>query len=270
MAGDWIKMRVNLVTHPKVLAMADVLLNDGDYLDWSALSFAVAGYPPCDEQDIKRERYSALRITRYVCVTSLLRFWGYANEHAKGEFIDFLTIDSIDEIAGVAGFGRALVATGWAVESGNGILLPGFTEHNTSAEVRKTGAAERQKAYRERLKQKTEPAQENRDVTRDVTSQPREEKRREDTNTAPEGFESFWKTWPAGDRKQAKGKCLEAWKKARIESVAASVLAHVEKLKSSASWTKNGGEFIPAPLVYLNKRSWEGAEDAPAFQERFV
>ncbi len=89
-------------------------------------------------------------------------------------------------------------------------------------------------------------------------------------NTTPVGFESFWKTWPAGDRKQAKGKCLEAWKKARIESVAASVLDHVEKLKSSASWTKNGGEFIPAPLVYLNKRSWEGAEDAPAFQERFV
>lgn len=264
MAGDWIKMRVNLVTHPKVLAMADVLLNDGDYLDWSALSFAVAGYPPCDEHDIKRERYSALRITRYVCVTSLLRFWGYANEHAKGEFIDFLTIDSIDEIAGVVGFGRALVATGWAVESGNGILLPGFTEHNTSAEVRKTGAAERQKAYRERLKQKTEPAQENRDVTRDVTSQPREEKRREDTNTAPEGFESFWKTYP---KKVGKPSAIKAFK--RVQSSLDDILQNLEIMVVSEAWTKNAGQYVPNPATYLNDRRWE---DGAAQKEtlRFV
>ena len=76
----------------------------------------------------------------------------------------------------------------------------------------------------------------------------------------PPGFTSFWKTWPTSDRKQARGKCLEAWKKARCEGVAAEVLAHVESLKLSQSWRKNGGEFIPAPLAYLNKRSWEGAE----------
>ena len=81
----------------------------------------------------------------------------------------------------------------------------------------------------------------------------------------PPGFTEFWKTWPSNDRKQAKGKCLDAWKKARAERDAALVLAHVESLKSSASWMKNGGEFIPAPLVYLNQRRWEGAESvAPA------
>ena len=40
------------------------------------------------------------------------------------------------------------------------------------------------------------------------------------------------------------------------------VLAHVESLKESASWRKNDGEFIPAPLVYLNNRRWEGAENS--------
>ena len=81
----------------------------------------------------------------------------------------------------------------------------------------------------------------------------------------PPGFAEFWKTWPSNDRKQAKGKCLDAWKKAHAERDAALVLAHVESLKSSASWMKNGGEFIPAPLVYLNQRRWEGAESvAPA------
>jgi len=78
----------------------------------------------------------------------------------------------------------------------------------------------------------------------------------------PPGFASFWKAWPSTDRKQAKGKCLDAWKKANAERDAAVVLAHVESLKESASWRKNDGEFIPAPLVYLNNRRWEGAENS--------
>lgn len=75
------------------------------------------------------------------------------------------------------------------------------------------------------------------------------------------GFADFWKTWPSTDRKQAKGKCLDAWKKANAERDAAVILAHVESLKTSQGWLKNGGEFIPAPLVYLNQRRWEGAEE---------
>lgn len=80
----------------------------------------------------------------------------------------------------------------------------------------------------------------------------------------PPGFAEFWKTWPSNDRKQAKGKCLDAWKKAHAERDAALILAHVESLKLSQSWRKNGGEFVPAPLVYLNNRRWEGAELADA------
>ena len=75
----------------------------------------------------------------------------------------------------------------------------------------------------------------------------------------PPGFAKFWSTWPTNDRKQAQGKCLTAWKKANAERDAALVLAHVSSLKSSA-WLKDGGQFVPAPLVYLNQRRWEGAE----------
>ncbi len=77
----------------------------------------------------------------------------------------------------------------------------------------------------------------------------------------PPGFAQFWETWPTNDRKQAKGKCLDAWKKASAERDAALVLAHVSSLKNSA-WLKDGGQFVPAPLVYLNQRRWEGAEAA--------
>jgi uncharacterized protein YdaU (DUF1376 family) len=75
----------------------------------------------------------------------------------------------------------------------------------------------------------------------------------------PPGFAKFWETWPTNDRKQAKGKCLDAWKKAHAERDAALVIDHVLSLKNG-SWTKDAGQFIPAPLTYLNGRRWEGAE----------
>ena len=75
------------------------------------------------------------------------------------------------------------------------------------------------------------------------------------------GFTEFWQTWPSSDRKQAKSKCFEVWKKAKAEANAALVCGHVSRMKSSTSWTKQNGEFVPAPLVYLKNQSWDGADD---------
>jgi hypothetical protein len=85
------------------------------------------------------------------------------------------------------------------------------------------------------------------------------------TNTPPaggsDGFDSFWRTWPKSKRKEAKGKCLEAWKKWGAERHVDAILAHVGRLKRSQDWTKDAGQYIPAPLVYLNNRRWEGTEE---------
>ncbi len=81
-----------------------------------------------------------------------------------------------------------------------------------------------------------------------------------DASSEPEGFAAFWETWPKSDRKQARGKCLEAWKKASAERDAAEIIAHVTSLKQSATWQKDGGQYIVAPLVYLHERRWEGAD----------
>lgn len=78
----------------------------------------------------------------------------------------------------------------------------------------------------------------------------------------PVGFAEFWETWPASDRKQAKGKCLEAWKKSGCEKVKDEIIRHVGRMKACEDWRKNGGAFIPAPLVYLNQRRWEGAGES--------
>lgn len=83
----------------------------------------------------------------------------------------------------------------------------------------------------------------------------------------PPGFARFWKAWPAGSRKVARPQCLRRWERAGCEAFADRVVAAVEAFKGSADWLKNGGEFIPAPLVWLNQSRWEAAESltvAPA------
>lgn len=126
-------------------------------------------------------------------------------------------------------------------------------------------AAERKRRQREREHQldlaslEVPPTDvESRGVTR---SHDREEERREEKkeNILP-GFALFWAAWPSSDRKQARGKCHDAWKKAGAEPHAALVVAHVERMKAGP-WQKDGGRYVPAPLTYLNQRRWEGAND---------
>ena len=76
------------------------------------------------------------------------------------------------------------------------------------------------------------------------------------------GFANFWQTWPNTDRKQARGKCFEIWKKARLEADAAVICGHVIRMKNCENWIKQGGQFIPSPVPYLTQRRWEGADES--------
>lgn len=75
-----------------------------------------------------------------------------------------------------------------------------------------------------------------------------------------DGFVRFWGAWPSSSRKAARGKCWQLWRKGGFDSQADQILAHVEAMKLSDDWLKDGGAFIPAPMVYLNQRRWEGAD----------
>ena len=70
-------------------------------------------------------------------------------------------------------------------------------------------------------------------------------------------FLRFWSSWPRNERKASKGKCQELWQKKDFDLVADAILSHVEALKQSDGW-RNG--YVPAPIVYLRDRRWEGAE----------
>jgi uncharacterized phage protein (TIGR02220 family) len=176
MAGDWIKMRVSLLTSPKVSGIARQLEDD------RAVSRALTtGFSGGMYEIVTRN------VMRYVTVASLLAVWGAANEHTKDGVFQNADLSDLDDIAGIPGFGEAMASVGWAVYDADQqtVTLPNFNEYNTCGGVRGVGAAERQRRYREKKKaeivaKSDDSVDVTRDVTRDVTSDGREEKRREE------------------------------------------------------------------------------------------
>lgn len=98
----------------------------------------------------------------------------------------------------------------------------------------------------------------------------REEKRREEKehSTFAAGsvvarlrrFQDFWAAWPQSLRKGGKGKCEDVWAKRHLDAEADEIVAHVKAMGQTTEWRKEAGQYVPAPLVYLNGRRWDGAE----------
>lgn len=70
-------------------------------------------------------------------------------------------------------------------------------------------------------------------------------------------FALFWSSWPNGPRKTAKKQCLAKWISQGCEADADRVMAALEWFKASEQWVKDGGAFVPMPMTWLNRRSWE-------------
>ena len=76
-------------------------------------------------------------------------------------------------------------------------------------------------------------------------------------NTPPDGFNDFWRLFP-DKRKGSKGKCLEYWIKHNLDKQKETIYAHMTKMGDD--WLKDGGQFAPAPMTYLNQKRWDGFE----------
>lgn len=73
-----------------------------------------------------------------------------------------------------------------------------------------------------------------------------------------EGFASFWAMWPKHERKVARKQCEKKFNDAIAGGAdLATILAALTAAKVSEAWRKDGGAFIPAPLVWLNQARWE-------------
>lgn len=172
MANDWIKMRTMQLTNPKVNNIAKIIGADdslGEYL------FVYAN--GCLDNTVTRN------VTRYITLALLYVIWCNANEHSRNGVFENTDKTDIDDMVDLPGFASAMESVGWLVydENENTITLPNFDEYNTCGNERKKSSnAERQKRYRERKKKEEVESGENSNVTRYVTRNDREEKRREE------------------------------------------------------------------------------------------
>lgn len=171
MASDWIKMRTDLYRDPKVSVIADCLLEeDGE------LSRYI-------NQNCQRDMTVTRNVMRNVTVGALVSVWGVMRHRGKRLETDLVCVgvtpSVVDDIADLPGFGDAMLACGWLVETDQGIVFPRFFEDfNVAIEGKNVSpAAERQRRYREKKKAESDAIG---DVTRDVTVTPREEKSREE------------------------------------------------------------------------------------------
>ncbi len=72
-----------------------------------------------------------------------------------------------------------------------------------------------------------------------------------------ENFEKFWSAYPTCKRKSDKSGTYKTFKKYESEFEIEKLISILEKQKSDVSWTKQDGEFIPSPSVWLNQKQWE-------------
>lgn len=78
---------------------------------------------------------------------------------------------------------------------------------------------------------------------------------------AGDGFEEFWAVYP---KKKSKADAEKVWRKlAPSPELSQRIQASVAAQRGSKDWQKDGGQFIPHPATWLNRRSWEDEIDVP-------
>lgn len=239
MAGDWIKMRSDLFTHPKVIRMS-----------------------------------SALQADTLRTVGGLMSVWCLFDTHSVDGHLDGYTLDAVDVHLRWEGFSHAMQCVGWLEEAPQGLTLPRFDVHNGQSAKRRAQDADRKRVARSLSAPEADTPR-----TREEESREEEKKKTIlPPGVLPEGdgegdvklkratpvpgaagkrFDDFWEAWPKSERKQDKAKCLANWKLNRLDLLADTILADIAVKRKTQKWQSDAGKFIEAPMVYLNGKRWE-------------
>jgi len=113
MAGDWIKMRVDLATDPAVIGIAAELGLDEDTV-----------------------------------VGKLHKVWSWADAQCANGALDSVTLSWVSRYVCAQGFAEAMVKEGWLTETDTGIYIPNFDKHNGKPAKRRALGAKRVSAKR--------------------------------------------------------------------------------------------------------------------------
>lgn len=219
--------------------------------DWMMIDLELADKPEVHQIAAK------LQLDPDIVVGKLIRVWAWFDKQTTDGNARSVNTALVNRLASHNGFAEAMSEAGWLDESKTGLKMPNFDRWNGKSAKKRALAVRRVQRWRDA------------DVNAGSVTKSLPEKRREkNTPLPPSGaFLRFWTAWPKSSRKDSKGECERRWKKHRLDDVADQIVTHVEAMKLTLDWRKDGGAFIPAPLVYLNKRRWEGADPSPGVGE---
>ena len=151
MAGDWIKMRTSLLTHPKVVRMS-----------------------------------SAFGADRIKTVGGIYAVWCLFDMHSEDGQLEGYTAEALDGLVGLTGISAAMASVGWLEITERGIKTPEFDTHNGQSAKRRATDSERKRNDR-----KTSATDADKNRTDCGPEKRREEKKREEIVNkeiqAPEG-----------------------------------------------------------------------------------
>ncbi|MBV8667044.1 MAG: hypothetical protein JO269_11230 [Burkholderiaceae bacterium] len=149
MAGDWIKMRVDLYDDPAVIALSQ-----------------------------------ALRLDEFAVVGRLHKLWSWGDRHMVGGLAAGVTLQWIDRYVCCPGFARRMQMVGWLEAVDEGIVFPRFDRHNGASAKQRMVATERKRVQRARPQDAVPSLSlKERDKTKDKPGDQgatREEKKREE------------------------------------------------------------------------------------------
>jgi hypothetical protein len=114
MAGDWIKMRIDLQSHPKIVRILSATDSD-----------------------------------KFRAIGGLHAVWSIFDTHSEDGVLNGYSAKTLDHVIGWEGFSAAMIAVGWMIETPQGLVMPEFDEHNGKSAKRR---AEDQKRKRESRK----------------------------------------------------------------------------------------------------------------------
>ena len=172
MAGDWIKMRMDLQTHPKVVRIS-----------------------------------SYLKADKLTTIGALHAVWCIFDTHSSDGVMDGYSPDALDSMIGLKGFCCAMMEVEWMDYDGQSLVLPNFSAHNGKSAKKRVADSERKREARMSAK----CPQNVRDLSDNETdkSVTREEKRREEKKEQKIHGESG-DSQPVKDVQQKKGSRLSS------------------------------------------------------------
>ena len=82
-------------------------------------------------------------------------------------------------------------------------------------------------------------------------------------------FEQFWVAYPQCFRKANKKGCKAKFLKIKnLESIFSDIMASLEMQKRSKQWNEQDGQFIPAPLTWINQERWTVTDERTELQQK--